>query len=188
MKKDYDPPSARPRVLFVCVHNSARSQMAEAWLSHLFGDRFEAESAGLKPGVINPLAIEAMREVGIDISGRRTQAVFDLVKAGRLYAYVISVCDQANSERCPIFAGITRHEQWSFPDPSAFTGTRDECLDEMRKVRDAIKIRIQRWVHKRENTQNFLLGMGRPSATFEARGEGEPASFVDAAVCSIHPL
>jgi arsenate reductase len=138
-------PSDRVRVLFICVHNSARSQMAEAWLKHLYGDRFEAESAGLEPGPINPLAIAAMREVGIDISGNRTQAVFDLVKAGRLYAHVITVCDEAGAERCPIFAGITRREHWSFADPAAFTGSDEERLAQTRKVRDAIRARIEDW-------------------------------------------
>jgi arsenate reductase len=139
-------PTARARVLFICVHNSARSQMAEAWLKHLYGDRFEAESAGLEPGVINPLAIAAMREVGIDIAGNRTQAVFDLLKAGRLYAHAITVCDEASAERCPVFAGITRREHWSFPDPAAFTGSDEERLAETRKVRDAIRARIEDWV------------------------------------------
>ncbi len=137
---------ARPRVLFVCVHNSARSQMAEAWLRHLYGDRFEAESAGLEPGVLNPLAVEVMREVGIDISNRRTQAVLDLVKAGRLYAYVITVCDETAAERCPIFPGVTRREHWSFPDPARFTGTPEEQLAQARQVRDAIRARIEEWV------------------------------------------
>ena len=139
-------PSGRVRVLFICVHNSARSQMAAAWLTHLFGDRFEAESAGLEPGTLHPLAVEAMREVGIDIATSRTQSVFDLVKAGKLYAYAITVCDEASAERCPVFAGITRREHWSFPDPAAFTGSDEERLAEARRVRDAIRARIQEWV------------------------------------------
>lgn len=139
-------PTDRMRVLFICVHNSARSQMAEGWLKHLYGDRFEVDSAGLEPGTINPLAIEAMREVGIDIAGNRTQAVFDLVKAGKLYAHVITVCDEASAERCPIFAGITRRDHWSFPDPAAFTGSDEERLAQTRRVRDAIRSRIEDWV------------------------------------------
>jgi arsenate reductase len=139
-------PPERLRVLFVCVHNSARSQMAEAWLKHLYGDRFAAESAGLEPGELNLLAVEAMREVGIDIAGHGTQSAFDLFKAGRLYAHVITVCDEASGERCPVFAGVTRREHWSFPDPSAFTGSHDERLAETRKVRDAIRDRIEDWV------------------------------------------
>ena len=139
-------PSLRVRVLFICVHNSARSQMAEAWLKHLHGDRFETESAGLEPGTINPLAIEVMREVGIDIAGNRPQSVFDLFKASRLYGYAITVCDEAGAERCPIFAGVTKREHWSFPDPAAFTGTYEERLAKTRKVRDAIRARIEDWV------------------------------------------
>ena len=139
-------PPLRRRVLFICVHNSARSQIAEAWLKRLYGDRFEVESAGLEPGTINPLAIEVMREVGVDISQNRTQSVFDLVKAGRLYAYVITVCDEANAERCPIFAGITRREHWSFPDPASFTGTLEERLVQMRALREAIRMKIEEWV------------------------------------------
>jgi arsenate reductase len=139
-------PVRRPRVLFVCVHNSARSQMAEAWLRHLHGDRFEVESAGLDPAPLNPLAVEAMREVGIDISGHTTQAVFDLVKAGRLYAYVIAVCAEASGERCPVFVGVTRREHWCFPDPAAFAGSPEERLAATRTVRDAIRERIEDWV------------------------------------------
>lgn len=139
-------PDNRPRVLFICIHNSARSQMAEAWLKRLYGDRFEAESAGLEPGALNPLAVEVMREVGIDIAGNRTQAVFELFKTGRLYAHAITVCDEAAAERCPIFAGITKRDHWSFPDPSAFTGSDEERLAQTRNVRDAIRARIETWV------------------------------------------
>jgi arsenate reductase (thioredoxin) len=138
-------PKTRPCVLFICIHNSARSQMAEAWLKHLYGDRFQAESAGLEAGALNPLAVQAMREVGIDISGNRTQTVFDLFKTGRLYAYAITVCDEASAERCPVFAGLTKRDHWSFPDPSAFTGSDDERLEQTRKVRDAIRARVEAW-------------------------------------------
>ena len=96
------PKSERIRVLFVCVHNSARSQMAEAFLNHLAGDRFEAESAGLEPGDLNPLAVEVMREVGIDISGNQTKSVFQFYKENRLYKYVVAVCDEA-AQTCSIF-------------------------------------------------------------------------------------
>ena len=142
-------PPARTRVLFICARNSARSQMAEAWLRHLYGDRFEAESAGLDPGVISPLAIEAMREVGVDITSHRTQSVFDLFKSGRLYAYAITVCDEASAERCPIFAGITRRLHWSFADPASFAGPHEERLARTREVRDAIRRRIEEWVSGR---------------------------------------
>jgi len=134
------------RVLFLCVHNSARSQMAEAWLRHFGGDMFEIQSAGLEPGTLNPLAVQAMAEVGIDISRNETKSVFDLFKSGKMFHYVIAVCDKASAERCPVFPGITQRLDWSFPDPSKATGTREEQLREMRAVRDAIRARIEAWV------------------------------------------
>ena len=91
------------KVLFICVHNSARSQMAEAWLNHVCGDFFEAQSAGLEPGTLNPLAVQVMSEVGIDISHKKTRAVFDVFKSGQLFAYVVTVCDETSAEKCPIF-------------------------------------------------------------------------------------
>ena len=96
------------KVLFVCVHNSARSQMAEAFLNQLAGDKFFAESAGFEPGKLNPIVVEAMKEIGIDISKNQTKSVFDFFKQGRLYHFVIAVCDGANAERCPIFPGLTK--------------------------------------------------------------------------------
>jgi len=113
------------RVLFICVHNSARSQMAEAWLNHLHGDLFEAHSAGFEPRAINPIAIEVMRDAGIDISQQKTKSVFDLVKAGALFSYVITVCDEASGEACPIFPGIATRLHWSIPYPSAVIGTEE---------------------------------------------------------------
>src|SRR4030042_1898505 len=111
------------RVLFVCVHNSARSQMAEAFLKVLAGDRFEAMSAGLEPGTINPFVVEVMKEAGIDISRNKTKSVFDLYKKGELFSYVITVCDAASAEMCPLFPGLlTPQIHWSFANPPAFTG------------------------------------------------------------------
>jgi len=135
----------KKRVLFICVHNSARSQMAEAFLNQLCGDTFEAHSAGLEPGKLNPIVVEAMNEVGIDISGRQTKAVFDYFKSGKIFAYAITVCDEASAERCPIFPGITKRLHWSFPDPSSFSGFHDEKLALTRQVRDAIQAKIQAW-------------------------------------------
>ncbi len=133
------------KVLFVCIHNSARSQMAEAWLNHLCGDYFEAHSAGLEPGTLNPLVVEVMKEVGIDISHKRTQAVFDLFKNGTLFNYVIAVCDGASAEKCPVFPGATERLHWSFPDPSKAQGSKEEKLAEIRVIRDAIKDKINQW-------------------------------------------
>jgi arsenate reductase len=135
----------KARVLFVCVHNSARSQMAEAWCNHLCGDFLEAESAGLEPGTLNPLVVRAMQEVGLDISHNQTRDVFDLVKAGRLYSYVITVCDQAAAERCPIFPGVTKRLNWSFADPARLSGPDQKQLMAVRCIRDAIRDAIVEW-------------------------------------------
>ena len=138
----------KQKVLFVCVHNSARSQMAEAWFNHLCGDVFESESAGLEPGNLHPLAIEVMKEVGIDISHKKTRSVFDLVKAGRIFSYVVTVCDEASAERCPVFPGITKRLHWSFPDPASVTGTTDEKLKKVREIRDNIRSTVEGWCKK----------------------------------------
>lgn len=132
-------------VLFVCIHNSARSQMAEAFLNERCSERFAAESAGLEPGTLNPLAIAAMAEVGVDISAQPTRDVFDLFKAGRRYAYVITVCDESSGERCPIFPGHSTRLHWSFPDPSALEGSQEERLSKTRAIRDQIRARIEEW-------------------------------------------
>jgi arsenate reductase (thioredoxin) len=130
------------KVLFVCVHNSARSQMAEAFLNHLAGDRFEAQSAGLEPGTLNPLAVETMAEVGIDISANQTKGVFDFFKRGVMFNCVVTVCDGANAERCPIFPGITQRMHWSFADPAALEGTHEEKLEAVRHIRDEIRAAV----------------------------------------------
>jgi arsenate reductase (thioredoxin) len=135
----------KQRVLFVCEHNSARSQMAEAWANHLFGEWLKAESAGLEAGKLNPLVVRVMKEVGIDISHKGTQSAFDLVKAGRLYSYVVTLCDEAAAERCPFFPGITQRLHWSFAAPSQFGGSEEEKLAEIRKIRDAIRQKIEEW-------------------------------------------
>ncbi|MBW8864062.1 MAG: arsenate reductase ArsC [Verrucomicrobia bacterium] len=135
----------KKRVLFVCIHNSARSQMAEAFLNQVCANEFEAHSAGLEPGKLNPVVVAAMQEAGIDISGNKTKGVFDYIKAGTMFAYVITVCDEASAERCPIFAGVTKRLHWSFPDPSSFVGTPEEKLARTREVRDVIQEKIEQW-------------------------------------------
>jgi arsenate reductase len=134
---------ARQNVLFICVHNSARSQMAEAWLNRIGGDAFAAESAGLEPGTINPLVVEVMKEVGIDLSEKKTQAVFDVWKSGKLFQYVVTVCSEGESKGCPIFPGVTTRLHWPFPDPSQVTGSREERLQQVRKIRDDIRTKIE---------------------------------------------
>jgi arsenate reductase len=122
--------------------------MAEALLNHLAGDRFEAESAGLEPGKLNALAVEAMEKIGLDISQKQTRDVFELYKRGRRYNYVITVCDEAAGERCPIFPGATKKIGWSFSDPSKLEGTYEERLNQTMAIRDQIEHRIVEWVHE----------------------------------------
>ena len=135
----------KTKILFVCIHNSARSQMAEAFVNRYCGGQFEAESAGLEPGKLNPIVVEAMAEEGIDISKNETKAVWDLFRAGQLYGYVVTVCDETSAERCPIFPGNAIRVHWSFPDPSQFTGTHEEKLQGVRAVRDTIAAKIVEW-------------------------------------------
>ncbi len=137
------------KVLFVCIHNSARSQMAEAFLNRICPEFFEAHSADLEPGTLNPLVVEAMREVGIDISANGTKSVFDLFRAGRLFSHVIAVCDGASAERCPVFPGFAERHHWSFPDPSALEGTHEQRMAGVREIRDAIRARVQAWCDER---------------------------------------
>jgi Protein-tyrosine-phosphatase len=135
----------RKKVLFICVHNSARSQMAAALLNRRCGDFFEAQSAGLEPGKLNPLAVEVLRENDIDISKNKTQAVFDVFKSGQLFAYVITVCAESEAAGCPIFAGVTKRLHWSFPDPSKFTGSHEEKLEQTREVLHQIDNQIRQF-------------------------------------------
>jgi len=127
------------KVLFVCVHNAARSQMAEAFLNHWGAGHFLAESGGITPEPINPLAIEVMAEKGIDISQQRPKSVFDLYKQGRRYHFVIAVCEKEAAERCPIFPGTPHRIEWSLPNPATFVGTEEERRDQMRHLRDLIE-------------------------------------------------
>lgn len=135
----------KKKVLFVCTHNSARSQMAEAFLKKYAGDRFEVESAGLEPGKLNPVVVEAMRESGIDISGNTTKSVFDLYEQGRTYDLVVTVCDESQSGKCPVFPGAGKSLHWGFRDPSGFEGTFDDKLKKTREVRDEIEEKVKGW-------------------------------------------
>ena len=133
----------RSRVLFLCTHNSARSQMAEGFLRHLAGDRFEAASAGTEATRVHPLAVRVMGEVGVGLSTHTSKTLDGLVD--RPWDYVITVCDSAN-DRCPLFPGRTTRLHWSFDDPSRATGTEDERLDTFRRVRDEIETRLRAWL------------------------------------------
>ena len=134
------------RVLFLCTHNSARSQMAEGFLRAMAGNRFEAGSAGTEKTSVNPLAIRVMAEVGIDLGGH-TSKLYDDV-ASEAWDYLITVCDDAN-ERCPWVPGSVRRLHWSFPDPSRATGAEDERLGSFRLVRDQIQERLTDWLRGR---------------------------------------
>jgi arsenate reductase len=133
----------KAKVLFICVHNSGRSQMAEAYLKKIAGDHYEVESAGLEPAhEINPLVVEVMKEEGIDISENKIQSVFELFKTGKLYDHVITVCDGASEAKCPVFAGITKRWNWPFPDPAAARGTNAEKMQKVREIRNMIRAKL----------------------------------------------
>lgn len=134
------------RVLFVCVHNSARSQMAEAFLNRLGEGLFDAESAGIEAGQLNPHVIKVMAEIDYDLSQNKTNAVFDYFKEGRQYEAVIKVCDQANGQRCPIFPSVYIEENWDLPDPSAFVGSNEEVLEKTRVIRDLVKDKVLEFI------------------------------------------
>ena len=132
-------PFEKPKVLFLCTGNSARSQMAEGYLRHVAGDQFEPLSAGIEPKGLNPLAVEAMQEIGIDISDQKSKEVVSLL--GQYIPYIVTVCDNAR-ERCPIFPRMYKFLHWSFDDPAAVQGTHDEKLTVFRRVRGEIAQRI----------------------------------------------
>ena len=133
-------------VLFICIHNSARSQMAEAFTNQLGAGAFIAESAGLEPGKLNPVVVEVMKEIDIDISNNRTKDVFEMHATGKTFDYVITVCDAKNAERCPVFPGKAKKIAWMFDDPSQFQGTTSEKIAFTRKVRDAIKNEVEQFI------------------------------------------
>jgi arsenate reductase len=135
-----------PTVLFVCIHNSARSQMAEGFVNARHGDRLRAYSAGLQAGTLNPVVVEVMRDAGVDIAGNHAKSVNDPDIASREYDYVVTVCDEAGAEACPIYPTRGERLHWSFADPSAFTGTLEHRLLRTREVRDAIALRVNDWV------------------------------------------
>jgi arsenate reductase len=130
-------------VLFVCEHNSARSQMAEAFLKRLSGDDFSVESCGLEAGVLNPLVVEVMNEIGYDLRGNTTQAALDLFKQGRSYDVVITVCSQKASEQCPLFPGRALRLNWPFADPSSLEGDLETKLAGIREIRGQIKGQVE---------------------------------------------
>jgi arsenate reductase len=137
----------KTRVLFLCTGNSARSQMAEAFLRRYGGERFEVHSAGLEPALgIHPLALKVMQEIGFDMQGHYAKDISDYL--GRVhFGYLITVCDRAE-QNCPIFPGVGRRLHWGFEDPAAFEGSEEQKLAKFREVRDQIEARIKTWLQE----------------------------------------
>ena len=126
-------------VLFICQHNSGRSQIAEAYLKKFAGEHLEVECAGLEPApAVHPLVIQVMREEGIDLAEKKNRSVFELFKTGRIYSHVITVCHDTESQ-CPVFPGIIQRWHRPFPDPARVQGSAEEKLDQVRRIRDDIK-------------------------------------------------
>jgi len=136
------------KALFICVHNSARSQMAAAFTNYYGNGRIVADSAGLEPGVLNPYVVKVMAEKGINISENVPKSVIDVYNEGRSFDIVITVCDPEAGQKCPIFPGEAQRLHWSFADPSAFTGEESVILTETRKIRDAIEEKVRQWVRE----------------------------------------
>lgn len=135
----------KSNVLFVCIHNSARSQMAEAFLKQLAGDKLDVYSAGIEKGTLNPYVVRAMQEVGIDISRNGTKTVHDPEITSRDYDYVFTVCQESDAQPCPIYPTNGQRINWHFMDPSTFTGDDDAIMEQVRRVRDRMKQRVQQW-------------------------------------------
>ncbi len=137
----------KKKVLFICTHNSCRSQMAEGLLQALYGDYYQAYSAGTRPSQVHPHAVKAMAEIGIDISGNKSKSINEFLETE--FDYVVTVCDQAN-ETCPIFPGGGKHIHKSFPDPSRLEGSENEKINAFRQTRDEIKD----WIKKTFSPSN----------------------------------
>lgn len=134
------------RALFVCIHNSGRSQIAEAWLNHLGGGEIVAESAGFEPGVMNPLVVKVLEEEGLDLSGATNDSVFSFFKEGKRFNYIATVCDEGSAERCPIFPGVTQRIHWSFEDPAGLEGSEEEKLARIRQISADVKKHIEEFI------------------------------------------
>ena len=145
----------KPKVLFLCTHNQARSQMAEAFLSRYAGDRFEVFSGGLEPRDIHPYTIQVMEEVGVDMSGHQAKDVHQWL--GKVhFGYLITVCAKAE-QLCPTFPGVGQRLFWPIEDPVAFEGTAEQKLNKFRAVRDAVEQRVKEWLVELPKTPNQSL-------------------------------
>jgi arsenate reductase len=146
----------RRKVLFVCIHNSARSQIAEAFLNKYGNGVFESESAGIEPGNLNPVVIKVMQEIGIDLSNNSTKGVSDLIRQGRSFDAVVTVCDAASAERCPVFPGKVKRLAWSFEDPSSYKGSPEEIMNKTRIIRDEIEKAILKFIKESANVSYWM--------------------------------
>ncbi len=138
----------KQKIIFICIHNSARSQMAEAYLNHMAADKYETYSAGLEPGKLNPIVVEAMSLDGIDISNNKTNSVDEFIDGHITFDYVITVCDETSAEKCPFFPGQGNRLHWGFQDPSSISGNSDDKLKVTILIRNEIKDRIIQFLGK----------------------------------------
>lgn len=146
----------KPRVLFLCTGNTARSQMAEALLRDLAPERFDVMSAGLEPGEVNPYTIRALTELGIDASGLHAKGLRPMIGREH-FEYLVTVCDRAE-QNCPIFPGVSQRLAWPFEDPAAFEGDDAATLAKFREVRDAIKVKLEGWLREQPTTKAGFAG------------------------------
>ncbi|MFA6764682.1 MAG: arsenate reductase ArsC [Sphaerochaetaceae bacterium] len=136
----------KTKIMFICIHNSARSQMCEAFVRHYAGDRFEVHSSGIEAGKLNPLVVQAMIEIGISMKDQYAKPVQEYIDRSEHFDYVITVCDESNAERCPLFPGKHERIHWGFADPSAIPGTDEEKLIGIRVIREEIHQKVQQWL------------------------------------------
>lgn len=136
------------KILFVGIRNGGRSQMAEAFLNHTFGEAFEAHSAGIDPGRLNPIVVEVMREIGLDISRNQPKSALDLIQSGKKFDYVIAIWDEMIAERSSCFPVVSPHCRWSFPDPADIRDTPEQTLVRTRVIRDAIRAKVAAWCNE----------------------------------------
>ena len=137
----------KKKILFVCIHNSIRSQIAEALLNHVAGDIYTVSSAGIEmENAMNPFVIESLRQIGIDHSRGAPKDVFKLYQSGHTFHYVITLCDEVHAEKCPVFPGVTHRLYWNFEDLSRFSGSDEELLEKISILRDHIKANVEDFV------------------------------------------
>ena len=134
------------KIIFVCIHNSARSQMAEAFVNALAQGKIFAQSAGLTPGKLNPTVVAVMQDVGIDISRNQTKGIQEFIDRQEMFDYVVTVCDEASAQRCPTFPGKSQRLHWGFEDPSSIIGADEEKISRTRVIRDQIHLRVKEWI------------------------------------------